>query len=63
MSFRQDANRLKNLPPKRTHAIDGCKITYTVAGQGTPTIVLINGVGGLVEVSVQNAGQSLCSRQ
>ena len=49
MSFRQDANRLKNLPLKRTHAIDGCNITYTVAGQGTPTIVLINGAGGPLE--------------
>jgi len=40
---------MKNLPPQRTHTIDGCKITYTVAGQGIPTIVLINGAGGPIE--------------
>ncbi len=40
---------LKTLPPKKKALIHGQDIEYIIAGQGSPTIVLINGAGGPIE--------------
>ncbi|PTL81169.1 alpha/beta fold hydrolase [Vitiosangium sp. GDMCC 1.1324] len=40
---------MKNLPQRREVTIEGRRLTYSVAGQGKPPIVLINGAGGPLE--------------
>ncbi len=40
---------MKHLPKKREAVVDGQKLAYTIAGQGAPAIVLINGAGGPIE--------------
>jgi pimeloyl-ACP methyl ester carboxylesterase len=40
---------VKHLPPTRRIDIDGHDLAYTIAGQGQPAIVLINGAGGPLE--------------
>lgn len=40
---------MKHLPQKREAIVDGQKLAYTVSGEGSPTIVLINGAGGPLE--------------
>lgn len=40
---------MKHLPRVREAVLDGQKLSYTIAGQGAPVIVLINGAGGPLE--------------
>lgn len=40
---------MRHLPEKHITAIDGQKLAYGVAGQGSPAIVFINGAGGPME--------------
>ncbi|UXY16914.1 alpha/beta hydrolase [Chitiniphilus purpureus] len=40
---------MKHQPPRRTVIVDGQTLAYTLAGQGTARIVLLNGAGGPLE--------------
>ncbi|WNG53540.1 alpha/beta hydrolase [Archangium gephyra] len=40
---------MKPLPPKQKASIQGQELEYLIAGQGSPTLVLINGAGGPIE--------------
>ncbi|KFA91743.1 alpha/beta fold hydrolase [Archangium violaceum] len=40
---------MKPLPPKQKARIQGQELEYLIAGQGSPTLVLINGAGGPIE--------------
>ncbi|WNG36464.1 alpha/beta hydrolase [Archangium violaceum] len=40
---------MKPIPPKQKASIHGQALEYIIAGQGSPTIVLVNGSGGPIE--------------
>ncbi|WP_257452048.1 alpha/beta fold hydrolase, partial [Archangium lipolyticum] len=40
---------MKPVPPKQKASIHGQALEYIIAGQGSPTIVLVNGAGGPIE--------------
>jgi pimeloyl-ACP methyl ester carboxylesterase len=40
---------MKPLPPKQSASINGQTLEYILAGQGSPTLVLVNGAGGPIE--------------